>query len=81
MPNRLRVYLVGNDDAVLTLFVFKRCLASRISKIAGTTVHREHYVLRFDTTDALRVNFSAFSLLNEGSGNVAQSPSLGAGPR
>jgi len=71
-PTTLRVYLVGDDDSVLTLFVVEGCLSSRIAKIASASVHREHYVLRFDTPDPLRVNFSAFSLLNERSSNVAQ---------
>jgi len=72
----LRVYLIGDDDAVLTLFVFEGCLPSRTSKLAGATVHREHYVLSFYTTDALRLDLSPFSLLNQRSGNVAQPPSL-----
>jgi hypothetical protein len=71
----LIVYLVSDDDTVLTLFVFNSCLASGIPKLAGAPSHREHYVLGFDTTYALRLDLSAFSLLNKRSGNVAQLPS------
>ena len=68
-------YLVGDDDSVLTLFVFKGCLPSCITKLPSATGHRKHYVLCFYTSHALRVDLSPFSLLREGSGNVAQAPS------
>src|SRR5829696_5511851 len=78
---RLRVYLIGDDDGIRTLFVFKGCLPSRTSKLPSATVYRKYYVLCFDTSHALRIDLSPISLLNEGSSNVAQTPSLFAGPR
>ena len=76
----LRLQLVGDDDAVLTLFVFERRLPSRSLKLTRATVHREHHVLGFDSTYALRVDLGAFSLLDERGRNVAQPPSLLARP-
>src|SRR5215217_3831873 len=77
----LRVCLVGDGDTVLTLFVFKGCLPSCITKLPITTGHRKHYVLCFNTSHPLSIDLSALSLLREGGNNVAQPPSFGAGSR
>src|ERR671910_786332 len=75
----LRLQLVGDDDAVLPLFVFERRLPPRSPKLTRATVHREHHVLGFYTPHALGVYLGAVSLLDERRRKVAQPPSLGAG--